>query len=96
MLPHQLLPQVLSLPMLQSVKLICKFISPEDWQRVAQLAVEGRLKHLERMDVRLMKQEPTVPYDMANEALLKVFTLSPRMVDPNNCTLSYVRVDAHQ
>lgn len=93
-LPQGLLPQVLSLPFLQSVKMMCNFISVEDWHLASQMAKAGRLRSLKHMHVIVLKPVP-IPFgiyenfDAASEGMLTIFTNSPQMVEHSNCSLMY-------
>jgi len=71
------------------------FMGPEDWRQASQMAVEGRLRHLEQMHVIVLKPDP-IPYGIhvnfhaASKCMLKIFTHAPQMVDHENCSLRYV------
>lgn len=92
-LPSNLLPQLLSLPDLRSLKLATtSFIRPEDWQEATLMATDGRLQHLQMMHVSIMKFGPFDIFrnvELSHESMLSIYRNSPKLVDPADCTITY-------
>jgi hypothetical protein len=92
-LPPHLLPELLNMPNLRSLKLTSKdFISAEDWAEATQMAIDGHVQHLQKMHICIKKLEPCgifPNYVIAQESMVKIYNHSPKMVDRMDCILTY-------
>jgi hypothetical protein len=72
-------------PNLHSLKVTCKdFISEADWAEAAQMAIDGRVQHLQKMHVafKMLDIYGIFPnYEIALESMIKIYNHSPKMVD---------------